>query len=117
MRVGLRTCRDLAWTFAGRLAYGDDPPAINARRDADTAWVARAMLRPWSPVNLAARMVARVESRDIPQIVAALNRSEIDLDIASRAAETEVVAMTDQSAGPNLSQAAHHRRVRRHPRR
>jgi hypothetical protein len=117
MRVGLRTCRDLAWTFANTLADGDDHAGVIARRDADAAWVARAMLRPWSPVNLVARMVAKVESRDIPQIVAALGRSQVDLEAASRAVATEVVAMTDPRAGPTLYQAAHHLRVRLHPRR
>lgn len=119
MRVGLGTCRDLAWTFANRLAMGDDIPGVTARRDADAAWVARAMVRPWSPVNLVARMVAKVESRDILQVVASLGRSQVDLDAASRAAEADMASKTirDPGYGPSLYQAAHHRRVRRHPRR
>jgi hypothetical protein len=117
MRVGLRTCRDLAWTFATRLADGDDESGLTARRDAEAAWVARAMLRPWSPVNMAARIVARVESRDIPQIVAALGRNQVDLDAASRATAAEIDAMTDRRGEPTLYQAAHHLHVRRHPRR
>lgn len=119
MRVGLRTCRDLAWTFANRLAVGDDKPGVTSRRDADAAWVARAMLRPWSPVNLIARIVAKVESRDILQVVASLGRSDVDLDAASRAAEADMATMTtpDPGSGPTLYQVAHRLRVRRHPRR
>ncbi|CAN5787912.1 hypothetical protein BH23ACT4_BH23ACT4_02880 [soil metagenome] len=119
MRVGLSTCRDLAWTFANRLAAGDDSPGVTARRDADAAWVARAMLRPWSPVNLVARMVANVESRDILQVVASLGRTQVDLDVASRNATADVAAMStyESGFGPTLYQAAHRRRMRHHPRR
>ncbi len=116
MRVGLRTCRDLAWTFANRLASEDDHFGATARRDADAAWMARAMLRRWSPVNLAARTVAKAESRDILQIVAALGRSQVDLDGAARTADSEVVGMTHTEGGPTLYQAAHRLQLRRHPR-
>lgn len=116
MRVGLRTCRDLAWTFANRLASEDDPLGATARRDADAAWMARVMLRRWSPVNLAARTVAKAESRDILQIVAALGRSQVDLDGAARTARSEVAGMTHPIGGPTLYQAAHRLQLRRHPR-
>ncbi len=119
MRVGLGTCRDLAWAFANRLAVGDDYPGVTSRRDADAAWVARAMLRPWSPVNLVARMVAKVESRDIVQVVASLGGSQVDLDAASRNAAADVAAIYvyDPRSGPSLYEAAHRRRMRRHVRR
>ena len=117
MRVGLSTCRDLAWTFANILAITDDIPGATARRDADASWVARAMLRPWSPVNLVGRMVANVESRDIRRIVASLERSRVDFEAASRAADVSVgdLAALDRGREPSLYQAAHSRRVRRRP--
>lgn len=115
MRVGLSTCRDLAWTFANRLAVGDDIDGVTARRDADAFWVARAMLRPWSPVNLVGRTIANVESRDIRRIVASLGRSRVDFEAAARAADASVgsLATVDPGGGPSLYQAAHHRRVLR----
>ncbi len=116
MRVGIRTCRDLAWRFANRLVAADDRDAVAAGRDADAAWVARTMLRPWSPVNIAARLVVRTESRDIPLIVAALDRTKVDLEAAERAAVEDMtgIAAVVTSDSPSLYQAAHRRPGRRH---
>jgi hypothetical protein len=108
MRVGIRTCRDLAWSFARQLATGPDPAALTASRDADATWVARAMLRRWNPLNLMAGMVARVESRDLPAIVASVGRSRVDLGAAERAAAMEVRRQPVPSeGGSTLYQAAH----------
>jgi len=116
MRVGIRTCRDLAWRFANRLAAADDRNAVTTARDVDAAWVAKAMLRPWSPVNIAARLVVRAETRDVPMIVAALNRTKVDLDAAERAAEADMtgIAAVVTSDSPSLYQSAHRRPGRRH---
>jgi hypothetical protein len=110
MRVGIRTCRDLAWDFAGKLAESPDASVETAARDEDAVWLANSMLKPWSPVGLAARVVSRVESRDIPAIVDALSRVEVDLDEAERATEVDLAA--DPSQPATLRDVAGRRRRR-----
>ncbi len=90
MRVGIRTCRDLAWTFAGTLVDAEDPAAVTRVRDEDAAWLARGMLRPWSPVGLSARMISRVESRDIPAVVDSLAGIQVDLELVERASDAAI---------------------------
>ena len=114
MRVGLRSCRDLAWSFACELRESGGDPVVVEARDADAAWVARAMLRWWSPVGLAARAVARVESRDVPQIVRSLGVVELDFDRVSRAAPFGLIE-SGSGGSRTLYQAAHRRPTRPHP--
>jgi len=108
MRVGIRTCRDLAWQFAGRVAAAGDAAGEVAERDGDAAWLAESMLRPLSPVGIAARMISRAESRDLAAIVAALSTADVDLGEAERS------AAADLAAGPaparSLREAARRRR-------
>ena len=116
MRVGIRTCRNLAWRFANQMAAGD-AERVAAIRDADTAWLGRSMLRTWSPTNLAGWAIAGAESQDLATIVAALDHREVDLAEADQKAIEDVPAL-ESALGPNtpsLYQCAHHHlRVRRH---
>ncbi len=108
MRVGIRTCRDMAWSFAANLIDADDPDTVTRVRDEDAAWLARSMLRPWSPVGLTARMVSRSESRDIPAVVDALGRIQVDLELAGSSADA---AIDDAPAVPaSLRTASRSRR-------
>jgi Family of unknown function (DUF5995) len=115
MRLGIRTCRDMAWSFAERLATVDDGDGAKALRDDDAAWLARSMLRPLSPVNLVGRFVARAESRDIRKIVAALDHGRVDFEAAQSAASVDMARLAAGGSHPTgtLHQAARHRRLRR----
>lgn len=118
MRVGIKRCRDLAWSFACHLNEDQDRFERTAQRDADATWIARAMLRPWSPVNLAAGYVGRSESRDVPEIVDALSHRVVDLDQAERLTNDDLEGFVNSpGSDQSLFQAAHrHPTQRRHPR-
>ena len=108
MYVSIHTCRDLAWQFASRLAGSSDAKGLAEARDIEVAWLARVMLRRWSPIAIAANIISRVESRDIPAIVDALGGVEVDLDKAERIAGAELAA--GGSVGGSLQEAARYRR-------
>lgn len=86
MMVGIRTCRNLAWSFAEELIDSAAPAEAVSRRDIEAEWVARAMVRRWSPFNMVAGVVARAESRDILAVVDSIGRHGVDLEAADRAA-------------------------------
>jgi len=108
MYVSIHTCRDLAWQFASRLAESSDARALAEARDNDVAWLARLMLRRWCPVAIAANIISRVESRDIPAIVDALGGVEVDFDKAEKIAGAELAA--GGSVAGSLQEAARYRR-------
>ncbi len=108
MYVSIHTCRDLAWHFANRLAGSSDAIALAEARDKDVAWLARKMLRRWSPVAIAANVISRVESRDIPAIVDALGGVEVDFDKAEEIAGAELAG--GGSVAGSLQEAARYRR-------
>ncbi|MGI8518729.1 MAG: DUF5995 family protein [Acidimicrobiia bacterium] len=108
MYVSIHACRDLAWQFASRLAGSSDPKALAEARDNDVACLARLMLRRWSPVGIAANIISRVESRDIPAIVDALGGVEVDLDKAEKIAGAELAA--GGSVAGSLQEAVRYRR-------
>ncbi|MBA3361931.1 MAG: DUF5995 family protein [Acidimicrobiia bacterium] len=108
MYVGIHTCRDLAWQFANRLAESADATIEAEARDSDASCLASLMLRRWCALGVATNLIARVESRDIPAIVDALSRAEVDLDEAEQVVHAELAA--GGSVVDSLQVAARYRR-------
>lgn len=108
MRLGIRSARDLAWNFAVRIQEASDPQSEIDEREREAAWLARWMVRPWSPMTVVSWAIARGETTDPAEIVAALDCVEVDLEDAERSAQ-ETLATEPGDASSLLAVA----RVRR----
>ncbi len=109
MRLGIRTSRNLAWSFAVRLSETSSQSDEIAERDGETAWLGHLISRRWSPLHLLGWAIARAESRSVADVVAALTVTDIDLDTVARRADAEAQARVNEGTSLRAALAERHR--------